>query len=71
VHQRVDALSFGWMAVAQRRPRPSGKPVSRLGLAAFTQRAQRVGEHRRDCFERLIVVGRMDCHGLVVFTGFV
>jgi hypothetical protein len=71
VYQRVDALSFGGMAVAQRRPRPSGEPVGGLGPAAFAERAQRIGEHWRDCLERVIVVGRMDSHGLVVFTGFV
>jgi hypothetical protein len=71
VHQRVDALSFGGMAVAQRRPRPSGEPVGGLGPAAPTQHAQGIDEHGRDCLERVIVVGRMDSHGLVVFTGFV
>jgi len=71
VHQRIDALSFGGIAVAQRRPRPSGEPVGGLGPAAFTQREQGIREHWRDCLERVIVVGRMDSHGLVVFTGFV
>ena len=51
------------MAVAQRRPRPSGEPVGGLGPAAFAQREQGIGEHWRDCLERAIVVGRMDYHG--------
>jgi hypothetical protein len=68
VHQRVDALSFGGMAVAQCCPRSSGEPVGGLGSAAFTEREQGVGEYRCECCERLIIVGGTSFHGLIVFT---